>query len=155
MHNNAGRTIGRARMLAIGFGVTLAIAACSSDSNPPVDPTSPDTPVGNYSISTVNGKALPVALFDTTNYKVEVTSGVLNLTADGKYTVVTRTRETIPNNISSYVDSTFGTWTRSGNQINLKNGEDPNAMSTGTWAGTQMTFVMVDSVITTTYVYKK
>jgi len=155
MHNNARRTIGRARTLAIGFGLTIAIAACGSDGGGPVDPSSPDTPVGNYSINTVNGKTLPAAVIDTTNYKVEVTSGVLNLTADGKYIVVTRTRETIPNNVSNYVDSTFGTWTRSGTQINLKNGEDPNAMSTGTWAGFQMTFVMVDSAFTTTFVYKK
>jgi len=142
-------------MLAIGFGLTLAIAACGSDSSPPVDPTSPDTPVGNYSITTVNAKALPAAVIDTTNYKFEILSGALNLTADGKYTEVTRFRETIPDNTSTFVDSTFGTWTRSGTQISLKNGEDPNAMSTGTWAGMQMTFVMVDSAFTTTFVYKK
>ena len=48
-------------MLVLGFGLTIAIAACGADSGGPVDPTSPDTPVGNYSITTVNGKALPVA----------------------------------------------------------------------------------------------
>ena len=145
-------------MLALSFGLTIALAACGSDGNAPVDPTSADTPVGSYSILTVNGKALPAAVIDVqmpAPYKVEVVSGVLNLTADGKYTVVTRTRETIPNNVSNYVDSTFGTWTRSGTEINLKNGEDPNAMSKGTWAGFQMTFVMVDSAFTTTFVYKK
>ena len=144
-------------MLAIGFGLTLAIAACGSDSTP-VDPTSPDTPIGIYSIMTVNGKTLPAALIDVqmpAPYKFEVMSGAMNLGADGKYSVVTRFRETITDNTSIYVDSTFGTWTRSGNQINLKNSEDPNAVSTGTWAGLQLTFVLVDTVVATTYVYKK
>jgi hypothetical protein len=144
-------------MLAIGFGLTVAIAACSSDKGP-VDPTSPDTPVGNYSISTVNGKALPVALFDVqlpSPYKWEVMSGALNLTSDGKYTVVTRSRQTIVDNVSIFVDSTFGTWARSGNQINLKNGEDTTAKFTGTWAGLQLTFAMTEDNVTTTYVYKK
>ena len=154
MQNNAGRTISRARKLVIGFGLTLAIAACGSDNAPPVDPTSPDTPVGSYAIMTVNGKALPAAVIDTTNYKVEILSGALNLTADGKYVEVTRFRETIPDNTSTFVDSTFGTWTRSGTQINLKNGEDPTATSTGTWAGLQMTFVLAD-VVPLTYVYQK
>jgi hypothetical protein len=145
-------------MLAIGFGLTLAIAACGSDNSPPVDPTSPDTPVGNYSITTVNGKALPAAVIDVqvpAPYKFEIMSGALNLTADGKYTTVTRFRETISDNTSTFADSTFGTWTRSGTQINLKNGEDPNATSTGTWAGLQMTFVLADTVVALTYVYKK
>ena len=144
-------------MLAIGFGLTLAIAACGSDSTP-VDPTSPDTPIGSYSIMTVNGKTLPAALIDVQTpapYKVEVMSGALNLAADGKYTVVTRTRETISDNTSLYTDSTFGTWTRSGTQISLKNGEDHNAVSIGTWAGLQLTFVLVDTSVATTFVYKK
>lgn len=141
-------------MLAIGFGLTVAIAACSSDKGP-VDPTSPDTPVGNYSVSTVNGKALPAAVIDTANYKVEVMSGALNLTSDGKYTVVGRTRQTIPGNVSIFVDSTFGTWTQSGSQINLRNAEDTLAKFTGTWAGLQLTFAMTDGNVTATYVYKK
>src|SRR5262245_31368792 len=153
--NNAGWTISRARKLAIGFGLALVIAACGSDTSTPVDPTSPDTPVGSYSIMTVNGKTLPAAVIDTVNYKFEILSGALKLTADGKYIEVTRFRETIPDNTSSFVDSTFGTWTRSGTQINLKNGEDPNATSTGTWAGLQMTFVLADTVVALTYVYKK
>lgn len=145
-------------MLAIGFGLTIAIAACGADGGGPVDPTSPNTPVGNYSITTVNGKALPVALFDVSTpslYRLEVTSGALNLTADGKYTVVTRTRQTITGNISNFVDSTFGTWTQAGNQINLRNAEDTSAKSIGSWAGLQLTFVMTDDSVTTTYVYKK
>ena len=145
-------------MLAIGFGLTLAIAACGSDSTPPVDPTSPDTPIGNYSIMTVNGKTLPAAVIDVqlpAPYKFEIMSGALNLTQDGKYTQVTRFRETIPDNVSVFVDSTFGTWTRSGTQITLTNGQEPAAISTGAWTGLQMTFVLVDTVVATTFVYKK
>jgi hypothetical protein len=157
MQNNAGKTFGRARMLAIGFGLTMAIAACSGDKGP-VDPTSPDTPVGSYSISTVNGKALPVALFDVQQpapYKWEVMSGALNLTADGKFSSVVRYRQTITNNVSNFVDTTFGTWTRAADQVNLTNGQDPTEKVTGTWAGLQLTFIATDSMGTTTTVYKK
>ena len=155
MHNNAGRTIGRARKLAIGFGLVIAIAACASDGGGPVDPTSPDTPVGSYVISTVNGKTLPSAIYDVTNFKYEVMSGTLQLTADGKFFSAVRYRQTIPDNVSNFLDSTFGTWTRSGDQINLTNGQDPTEKVTGTWAGMQMTFVATDSGVTTTTVYHK
>jgi len=141
-------------MLAIGFGLTLAIAACGSD-NSPVDPTSPDTPVGSYSISTVNGKALPSAIYDVPNFKYEVMSGTLQLTADGKFFSAVRYRQTIPDNVSNFLDTTFGTWVRSGDQINLTNGQDPNEKVSGTWAGLQMTFIATDSVGTTTTVYHK
>jgi hypothetical protein len=151
-HGNVDRTFGRVWMLAAAFAVSLITACGASDST---GPTADNSPVGNYSITTINGKTLPVAMVDVALYKVEITSGSLSLTADGKYSVVQRWRETIPNNTSNFSDSTFGTWSQSGAQIMLKNAQDTTAKSEGTWAAKQLTFALVDGSTTTTYVYTK
>jgi hypothetical protein len=158
MQHVASKTIGRARTLAIGVGLATLVAACGGDSpGGPGEPTGPSnsTPIGAYSITTVNGKALPVAVFNEPSYKYEVTGGSLTLTSDRKYTVVTSFRQTIPGNVSMFTDSTFGTWSQSGAQINLVNGEDADAKDQGTWAGMQLTFALTDGKSTTTYVYTK
>lgn len=138
-------------MLATAFAVAL-VTACGGDST---GPGGANSPVGTYSITTVNGKPLPVAVIDVPLYKVEVSGGTLSLTGDGKYTVVTSTVETIPMNVSRYSDSTFGTWSQSGAQIMLKNAQDTTAKSEATWAGAQLTFALSDGKTTTTYVYTK
>ncbi|HEY9227925.1 MAG TPA: hypothetical protein VIP11_14810 [Gemmatimonadaceae bacterium] len=148
------RTIGRATTLAIAFAASIGAAACSSDSTGPGGTNSSGV-VGTYAITTVNGKALPVAMFDEPRYKYEVVSGSIALSSDGKYVNVTNFRQTIPDDISMITDSTFGTWSQSGSQINLVNGQDPSATDQGTVAGTQLTFAVSDGRTTTTYVYTK
>lgn len=155
MQHVASKTIGRARTLAIGVGLAVLAAACGGDSSGgPSEPTGP-TPIGAYSITTVNGKTLPVAVFNEPSYKYEVTAGSISLTSDGKYTVVTNFRQTIPGNVSMFTDSTFGTWSQSGPQINLVNAQDTSMRDQGTWAGSQLTFALSDGKVTTTYVYTK
>lgn len=148
------RTIGRTWTLAVGFGFALGVAACSSDATSPGDPAAP-TPIGAYSITTVNGRALPVAMFNEGSYLNEITGGTISLASDGKYIVVTVFRETVPKNVSTYRDSTFGTWTQTGAQINLKNAQDTTANSQGMWVDKQLTFALTDGSTTTTYVYNK
>ena len=153
-HNNVGRTIGRAWTLALGLVLAAVVTACGSDGTTGPGGGAP-TPVGSYSITTVNGKALPVALFNDPSYTYEVTNGSIALTSDGKYTVVTNFRQTIPGNVSLFSDSTFGTWVQAGSQINFKNAQDTTAKDQATWAGTQLTFSLTDGSVTTTYVYTK
>jgi hypothetical protein len=131
------------------------LAACGGDSTTtPSNPPPPTTPVGNYAIATVNGKNLPVALFSDPNYTYEVTTGSIGLTTDGKYSLVTTYRQTIPGNVEMFVDSTGGTWTLTGTTISLKDGQDG---STGqiTWAANQLSFAITDGKVTTTFVYAK
>jgi hypothetical protein len=136
---------------------TLAwIAACGSDktTSPGGGGGNPNSPVGSYAISTVNGKNLPVALYAATNYMYEVTTGTIGLTSDGKYSLITTYRQTIPNDIETFVDSTGGTWSLSGTTISLTDGQDG---STGqiTWATNQLMFAIVDGKVTNTFVYTK
>jgi len=102
----------------------------------------------------VNGKSLPVALAADGNYLYEVTVGTLSITSDGKYSVVTTFRQTIPGNVQLFVDSTGGSWVLNGTTINLTNGQDGSA-DQATWANKQLTFAESDGTTTTTYVYSR
>jgi hypothetical protein len=137
----------------LAFASLAALGACGSDSTtgPGTDPI-PTTPVGSYTITSVNGKGLPVALFAEASYTYEVTNGTIALTNDGKYSVVTTFRQTLPGSTSAFVDSTGGTWVRTGSNIQLTNTQD-GSLDTATWDKGILTFVEVDGKVTTTYVY--
>jgi len=148
-------TIDRARRSGffLAFASLAALAACGSDSSTgPSGPAVPTTPVGSYTITTINGKGLPVALFAEASYTYEVTNGTLALTSGGKYSVVTTFRQTLPGSVSTFVDSTGGTWVQTGTNIQLTNGQD-GSLDTATWDKGILTFVEVDGKVTTTYVY--
>jgi hypothetical protein len=148
-------TIDRARRsgFVLAFASLAALAACGSDSSTgPSGPAVPTTPVGSYTITTINGKGLPVALFAEASYTYEVTNGTLALTSGGKYSVVTTFRQTLPGSVSTFVDSTGGTWVQTGTNIQLTNGQD-GSLDTATWDKGILTFVEVDGKVTTTYVY--
>jgi hypothetical protein len=141
------------------------IAACGSDST--TNPGGPSTsPVGNYAISTVNGKGLPFTVFTTPFVLYEVTAGTIGLTTDGKYSLMTTYRQTISagNIVEMIPDSSGGTWVLSGTTINLterdSTGAADGASGQITWSGTtnQLTFAIVnDSAKNTvnTFVYTK
>jgi hypothetical protein len=155
-HTLSRWTIDRARRsgFVLAFASFAALAACGSDSSTGpsgTDPT-PTTPVGSYTITTVNGKGLPVALFAEASYTYEVTNGTLALTNDGKYSVITTFRQTLPGSVSTFVDSTGGTWVKTGTNIQLTNTQD-GSLDTATWDKGILTFVEVDGKVTTTYVY--
>lgn len=134
-------------MFACASLVTLG--ACGSDS--PAGPVVPTSPIGSYTITTVNGKAPPVALFADGSYTYEITNGTLALKSDGKYSVVTTFRQTLPGSIETFVDSTGGTWVQTGATIQMTN--DQGSPDSGTWDKGILTFVEVDAKTTTTYVY--
>jgi hypothetical protein len=139
--------------LTLALAALIGVGACGSDSSSGVTgPPVPTTPVGSYSITTVNGKGLPVALFAESTYTYEVTNGALALTSDGKYSVITTFRQTLPGSISTFVDSTGGTWVLTGSTIHLTNGQD-GTLDSATWDKGILTFVEVDAKVTTTYVY--
>jgi hypothetical protein len=142
----------RSLALVVGFAIVATIAACGGDS--PSGPATPKTPDGSYNISTINGKTLPVAIFSDTNFMYEVTSGSLSLTTDGKFSVVTKFRQTIPGNVSVFVDSTGGKWLLSGAKVMFTNAQDASVDS-ATFANGQLTFTEVDTKATTTFVYTR
>ena len=147
--------LGRTARFA-SLALLAAMAACGSggDSGSTTPPIL-TTPIGTYTISSVNGKVLPVAVASDTSglYKLEVTSGTIALTADGRYSVVTNTRQTIPGVVSLFVDSTGGTWVLSGTTVSLTNSQD-GSHDTAVWSNTgQLTFAEVSGATTTTFIY--
>jgi hypothetical protein len=131
-------------------GALAFAAACGGDATGP----NAKTPEGTYAISTVNGKTPPVAIFNEPDYILEVTSGSLALTHDGKYSAVLTTRQTVPDNTSIFVDSTSGTWVLSGSEVQFTDASD-GAKETATWGNGQLTFSETDGKVTTTLVYTR
>lgn len=154
-HTLSRLTIDRARRsgLVLAVASLAALGACGSDSSTgPSGPPVPTTPIGSYTITTVNGKGLPVALFAEATYTYEITNGTLALKSGGTYSVVTTFRQTLPSSVSTFIDSTGGTWLQVGSNIQLTNGQD-GSLDTATWDKGVLTFVEVDGKVTTTFVY--
>ena len=129
-------TIGRAKAL-VAFAALVAIVACG-DATGPAGQTNP---AGNYAIATVNGKPVPAPLFsDTGGYLLEITSGSLALTGDGKYSSVMGFRQTLPGSVSSYTDSTGGTWVRTGDNVQFTETATGLTLS-AVWASGRLTVV--------------
>lgn len=126
-------TIGGARALAVALVATV-LAACGSDS--PSGPATATSPEGNYTITTINGKALPSAIFsDTGGFKIEVLAGTLAVQTGGKYSVVTNYRQTIAGIVSNYVDSSGGNWLLSGTNVSFTDGADGSKIQAA-WSNT-------------------
>lgn len=149
------------RKLAFVIAATtvLAAAACGGDSSTgPSGPSNPaSTPTGAYAITTINTKALPVAIFSDTGgggYKWEVMSGTFTLTSDGKYSSVMTSRQTLSGKIDLFVDSTGGTWVLGGTTITFTNGQD-GSVDHADWASAKLTFVETEGTASNTYVYTK
>jgi hypothetical protein len=155
-YSSNGLTIGRAQALvrvASALCAAALVAACGSES-PSGPGTNDSSPVGAYAIATVNAKPLPFAMFADTNYLYEVTSGSLALTADGKYQNVMHFRQTIPGDVSLFVDSTSGTWVLNGSTITLTDAADATIDSAAFAAG-KLTFTESNGVATNVYVYSR
>ncbi len=150
---NGWWTSRRARTLGVAATAALVlVTACGGDSS--TGPGVPKSPVGNYTVATVNGKALPFTIFSDTGFKYEETAGTLALTSDGKYSFVTTFRQTVESDVEVFVDSTFGRWTQSGASLSFVDALDSTSTATATWAAPQLTFTLSDSGATSiTIVY--
>jgi hypothetical protein len=152
--NSRARTLARVALCGGLAWTTLVVSACGSDTTGPGQAPTPTSPVGNYSMTTANGKSLPVSLYADGTYTYDVTTGTIGLSSNGTYSLVTTYRQTIPGNVETFVDSSGGTWVATGTSISLKDGADG---STGqmTWTATarSLSFAVVDGKATNTFVY--
>jgi hypothetical protein len=148
------RTLGRAALIAGLASAALFTTACGSDSSSPTTPPAPTTPIGNYSMTTANGKALPVAIYADGGFTYEVTTGTIALGSDHRYALITTYRQTIPGNVETFVDSSGGTWNQNVSAISLTDDADG---STGqlTWVTNTLSFAVVDGKVTNTYLYTR
>ena len=114
----------RLALYALG-ALVLVTAACGDDD----DPSAPTNVAGTYTLTTVNGHALPTTVYEGDDpgfqYKFEVLAGELQLDADGTFQDFTEIRETIDNGTPETSDQILtGTWTRTGNTLTLTDEDD-------------------------------
>ena len=131
-------TIGSARrsLFAVGAAFVVGVTACSSDSA--TGPNS-SSAVGSYTVSTVNGKTIPTSIIAEGTYSIDFTGGSIKITNDGKFFTVTNTRQTLPGSVENFVDTVGGSWTQSGNTLQMTFDEGTTATATtdkGTLTGT-------------------
>jgi hypothetical protein len=112
----------------------------------------PTTPIGSYDIQTVNGKVIPVTIDSAGTYTNAITAGTVTLAVDGSWSTVTTTRITIPTIVQIYADTDSGTWTQSGNAIQLTSSLD-GAQQTATWDKGLLTIVTTQDNTAATLVY--
>jgi hypothetical protein len=151
----------RSRIAAISIALAF-VAACGASGDSPTTPVvpvvpvvpTPTTPVGSYTLQTVNGKTPPVAVIVLAPYMVEITNATFELAATGSYTSVLTSRQTVPGNISTFVDSAAGTWVQSGSNITLTSVVDgATTTGTATWDKGLLTLTGATGTTTSTYVY--
>lgn len=149
-------TIRRARTVTAVTLLALAaiLTACGGS-----EPTGPNgeklykNPAGSYDISTVNDHALPVAIFSDTAYTYERMSGTLILLTGGQYSATMTSRQTIAGKVDLFVDSTGGTWTVVGSQVQFTDGAD-GSMDSAAWSNIgKLTFSEAEGKATNTYLY--
>jgi len=139
------------------LAVTLATACSKGEgaTGPGATPP-PATPVGSYTLSTIDAKVLPYTMFADTGYTLEITSGSISITANGKWVSKVVTRETVAGNVSTYSDSTYGNWTvPAGATLAVLTNAETGATTNATWTAIDVTVNDVDGTVTRKVVYKR
>ena len=142
------------------LAVTIAAAACggsgspTSPSNQPTPPSVVDSTMipGNYGLSTVNAKTLPVVILSDSAYTLEVLAATAAMTSADRFTIAITTRETVDGNVSIYADTITGTWSVSGKTITLVSAAD-GSVATATWDATHLVVAQTDATAKDSYVY--
>ncbi len=148
------RALKRVVCVAAAVASVALAAACGGSESPsgPGNTSGPTTPVGAWTIATVNAKTLPFTMFSDTNYLYEVTGGTFSFTSDGKYSRTITYRQTIPGNVSLFVDSSSGTWVLSASKLMITDGAD-SSLDSATFASGKLTFTETNGAATNTFVY--
>ena len=134
---------------AIGAALAGGTACSESHVGPGANDTTGKSPAGTYALSTVNEKPLPFTLAadDSTTYAERITAGTLVLSAGsapggGTYVARTTTADIVFGaNVGSYLDSTWGTWTRVGPTMTLRSALDTTMTASATWLGNSVSVI--------------
>lgn len=120
-----------ARLSFVFALVAMGAFGCGDDATSPED-----TPVGVWTLVSVDGEPLPFVL-ETAVSKLEVLASRITINSDDTCSVSATVRVTIDGNMSTTTESADCTWTRSGNVI-MFTGEDgsPDAAA---WSGDTLT----------------
>lgn len=135
-------------LIAAAFAV-MTMAACGGSDGI----TEPDTVTGKYVLKTVDGKAMPVVVYQETGYKLEVTYSDYTLAENGTFTNNVTWRETDGAVVTTESDASSGTYTANGSAISFVSpGGTPFQ---GTRDGRKLTITFSDEGTTFVAVYEK
>ena len=99
------------RRFATVVALAVAIASCS-DSN------APETAhVGFYALTSIDGQAPPLVIFESTEGTLEITGGAVTLSANGTFRDSTALRATTADGVETGFEVASGAYTKSGNTI--------------------------------------
>jgi hypothetical protein len=144
----------RILMLAFAAALTVGASACQ-------DSTSPGAVLaGTYALRTVNNVSVPppvVISGDPVYGTTELLGGYIRLDRSGSYTDVVTLRVTPPGGVPGqpYDDTINGTWSLSGDQLQLTDVTDPGNPYYATVSGSNLIFQNYASGTTYTVVYSK
>jgi hypothetical protein len=151
------RELWRAATICAVLAVT-AMSACSKGegtTGPAVTPP-PATPVGTYTLSSIDAKSMPYMMYSDTGYTLELSSGTLSVTTGGRWVSKVVSKETVAGNVSTYTDSTFGTWALgTAATTAVFTNTETSSTSTVTWTAKDVTVNDVDGTVTRKILYKK
>jgi len=141
----------RILMLAFAAVLSMSVSACQ-------DNTSPGAVLsGTYTLRSVNNQPTPVILYDDFSGREELLGGYIRLDRNGTYTDVVTLRDTPPGSSpgQQYDDTINGTWSLSGDQLQLTDFTDPNNPYYATVSGSNLIFQNYASGTSYTIVYSK
>jgi hypothetical protein len=123
--------------LAAIFSVALISGCATTDDSGPGA-----TPVGTYSLVSVNGSALPATTQNDATIKTEVLSGTFVVNADESFSESRQGRITLNGGAPQAITATqTGTWTVSGTQLSFVSGTTQNpVIFTGTYVAGTLTY---------------
>ena len=117
----SGRRGSRHIFLAVcGAGMLAALAACGSDNT--TGPPPPPAVAGDYALQTVDGKAPPDTVLNTSAETVVFLNGLLSLHADASYKLLFHSSRTTSSGTVADSSGSTGTYTVNGNTVVIRNG---------------------------------
>jgi hypothetical protein len=146
MHNT-GRSAKAVALTVFLAAAAIIAAACDSL-------TEPTTPIGSYTLSTVNGEDIPATMYAEGMYKLEVVGGTMELDTDSNYIATVTSEETVDAIVSEYVDSLRGRWSVDESGTMQFTFPEDNSIFTGSWQGRRIT-LLVTGDVSVSLVYEK
>jgi hypothetical protein len=120
------------------------LAACSAERS--TAPAAPTTPDGNYTLTSIAGKALPYIVYSDTGYSVVVTRGTLSLATSRHFDIAINSTETFAGATTPYVDRTSGNWTTTNGSSSVTLTPALGAVIPAIWSGTKLTITQPEGV---------
>ena len=103
------------KLLVLCLALFLPLAACGDD-----DGVGPGADVvGTFNLQTINGAALPAVVLQIGADRIEITSGSIALNENRTFSAALTFRETVGGVVTTETETDSGTYTVSGNTVQL------------------------------------